>query len=185
MTHSKAKIQGKFYALQNDEWVRTCRELTPAQKSVLYYIRTLDPSGENPLPEVTKIAKELRLDRATVNRALKLLGQRGYIDWQPATKDNIEQQLRDRLHAQLGGLVEVATPAGRIDLLTNSEITEVKAIKDWKAALGQILVYSGFYPKHQKRLHLFGTAKELEALADIEAAVLSFAVKVTGEEVKK
>lgn len=83
----------------------------------------------------------------------------------------------------MGRLVEVFTPAARVDLVTNTEIIEVKAVKDWKAALGQILIYSAFYPDHQKRLHLFGTAKELEALADIEAAVISFEVKVTAEEV--
>lgn len=107
------KIQGKFYPLQHEEWLKACRELTPAQKSVLYYIRTLDPSGENPFPEVAKIAKALRLGRATVSRALKVLGQRQYIDWQPTSKDNVEQQVRDHLHSQLGKLVEVATPAAR------------------------------------------------------------------------
>ncbi|MDJ0719082.1 MAG: hypothetical protein QNJ54_33460 [Prochloraceae cyanobacterium] len=68
----------------------------------------------------------------------------------------VEYQIRDRLHQQSGGLKEVATPAGRIDLLTNTEIIEIKRIGDWKAALGQILVYSAYYPEHQKRLHLFG-----------------------------
>lgn len=32
------------------------------------------------------------------------------------------------------------------------------------------------------RLHLFGAAKELEKLADIESACLAFDVRVTGEE---
>lgn len=66
---------------------------------------------------------------------------------------------------------------------SETEIIEVKQINEWKSALGQILVYSGFYSQHQKRLHLFGSAKELKAVPDVEAAVLSFAVKVTGEEV--
>jgi hypothetical protein len=48
----------------------------------------------------------------------------------------------------------------------------------------QTKIEGKFYPiQHQKRLHLFGSAKELKALPDVEAAVLSFAVKVTGEEV--
>lgn len=74
-----------------------------------------------------------------------------------------------------------------IDLLTDCAIIEVKSlansIQGWKAALGQILVYSAFYPGHQKRIHLFGTAAELAKLADIQAACLGFDVCVTGEEV--
>lgn len=183
MAQIKQKIKGQFYPLQHSEWLRACKELKSAQKGVLYYIRTLDPCSKNRLPEVAEIAKALRLVRSTVSRALKVLGQKGYINWQPDSNDNIEQQVRDRLYTQIGGLVEIATPVGRIDLLTDSEIIEVKAFKDWKAALGQVLAYSAFYPEHQKRLHLFGTARELVALADIEAAVLTFGVKVTGEEV--
>lgn len=155
------KIQGKFYPLQHEEWLKACRELTPAQKSVLYYIRTLDPSGENPFPEAAKIAKALRLDRATVSRALKVLGQKRYIDWQPASKDNIEQQVRHRLQSQLGGLVEVTTPAGRIDLLTDTEIIEVKHVSECCSAMGQVLAYSGFYPEHHKHIHLFGRDGEM------------------------
>lgn len=81
MTHSKAKIQGKFYPLQNDEWVKACQELTPAQRDVLYYLRTLDPYGDRPLSlGVTEIARQLKLDKSTVSRALKALDQKGWID---------------------------------------------------------------------------------------------------------
>lgn len=182
MTHINSKIQGKFYPLQHEEWLKACQELTPAQKSVFYYIRTLDPSGENPFPEATEIAKALRLDRATVSRALKVLGQKGYIDWQPANKDNIEQQVRDRLHSQLGGLVEVATPAGRIDLLTDIEIIEIKHVADWKSAMGQVPAYSGFYPEHSKRIHLFGKKGELPTSTAI-IICSELGVSVTFEEV--
>jgi hypothetical protein len=51
---------------------------------------------------------------------------------------------------------QVRTPVGIIDLLTPSEIIEVKTAKDWKGALGQVLVYGTQYPSHQKRIHLFG-----------------------------
>ncbi len=177
------KIQGKFYPLQHEEWLRACRELTPAQKSVLYYIRTLDPSGENPFPEATGIAKELRLDRATVSRVLKVLGEKGYIDWQPASKDNIEQQVRDRLHTQLDGLKEVQTAAGRIELLTETEIIEVKAVSEWKSAMGQVLAYSGFYPEHRKRIHLFGRNGEMISATAVTIC-LELDIIVTFQEVE-
>jgi hypothetical protein len=78
---------------------------------------------------------------------------------------SVEKQIRDRLQQQLGGLVEVATPVGRIDLLTNTEIIEVKHVSDWKSALGQILAYGAYYPEHQKRIHLFGETHSLRTVA--------------------
>ena len=53
---------------------------------------------------------------------------------------------------------EVQTLAGNIDLLTERELIEVKSIKSWKCAVGQVLIYGQSYPTHQKRIHLFGEA---------------------------
>ena len=47
-----------------------------------------------------------------------------------------------------------------IDILTDDEIIEIKNGKNWKHAIGQILVYSNFYPKHKKRLHLFNIVND-------------------------
>lgn len=69
---------------------------------------------------------------------------------------NYERFYVKALQQKLGGLREVITPAGNIDLLTSTEIIEVKAVKDWKGALGQILVYGTYYPSHSRRIHLFG-----------------------------
>lgn len=66
-----------------------------------------------------------------------------------------EKGMQAYLHEKLGGRKEVKTPLGRIDLLTDSQIIEIKFFKNWKSALGQVLVYSKFYPSHQKRLFLF------------------------------
>ena len=60
-----------------------------------------------------------------------------------------------KLHDQLGGKIEVETESGFIDLLTDTEIIEIKKGKNWKQAIGQILIYSSYYPKHTKRIHLF------------------------------
>lgn len=67
-----------------------------------------------------------------------------------------EERYRSDLHKQVGGKTEVCTPAGRIDILTSTQIVEVKHVKSWKSALGQIEVYGDYYPNHEKRLHLFG-----------------------------
>lgn len=68
----------------------------------------------------------------------------------------IEALIQNRLHEKLGGSIEVPTEAGRIDLVTATEIIEIKEVKSWKCALGQLLVYGACYPSHQKRLYLFG-----------------------------
>ncbi len=54
------------------------------------------------------------------------------------------------------GKIEVETPAGRIDVLTNTEIIEIKRAIKWKEAIGQILADSTYHPSKQKRIHLFG-----------------------------
>jgi hypothetical protein len=51
---------------------------------------------------------------------------------------------------------EVITPVGRIDILTNTELIEIKTWKKWKDALGQVLCYGTYYPSHQKRIHFYG-----------------------------
>lgn len=53
-------------------------------------------------------------------------------------------------------VAEVHTLVGKIDILTDYEIIEVKTISSWKSAVGQILIYGYYYPSHQKRIHLFG-----------------------------
>ena len=85
---------------------------------------------------------------------------------------NIQRELNivDKMNIDLNGQREVNTPCGRIDILTKEQIIEVKEYKGWKAALGQILVYSNFYPEHQKRIHLFNIFKnniELDIIKEI------------------
>lgn len=81
----KTKIDGKFYPLQHDEWLRACQELTSAQKDILYYIRTLDPYSDGVELSPAEIARSLSTEsktvhRSTVGRALKVLDQKGYIN---------------------------------------------------------------------------------------------------------
>ena len=66
-----------------------------------------------------------------------------------------EKKIQLRLHLELGGEIEVKTESGFIDLLTDDEIIEIKHGKNWKNAVGQILMYSLEYPNHKKRIHLF------------------------------
>lgn len=73
-----------------------------------------------------------------------------------------EAEVRNRLASILeNAKIEVACPAGRIDILTNSEIIKVKNINDWKSAIGQVLVYGDYYPDRVKRIHLFGESQDI------------------------
>ena len=70
-----------------------------------------------------------------------------------------EKSVQKRLAKTLGNVkFEVPTLAGNIDILTERELIEVKSVKSWKCAVGQVLIYGQSYPSHQKRIHLFGEA---------------------------
>jgi hypothetical protein len=90
-----------------------------------------------------------------------------------------ERWYRDALHREVGGEVEVKLPGGdRIDILTATEIIEVKAARNWKAAFGQVVIYSKYYPHHAKRIHLFGEVPSL-GLAEIYSHCQLYGVRVT------
>lgn len=71
-----------------------------------------------------------------------------------------EKQRQVKLAKKLNGKIEVETVAGKIDILTPTQLIEVKRVKSWKDALGQVLAYGVFYPSHIKRIHLYGETQE-------------------------
>jgi len=75
----------------------------------------------------------------------------------------------------------VKTPAGNIDILTKNEIIEVKYIKKWKEALGQVISYGKYYPNHRQRIHLFGGKQNFNSF-EIEKNCASSGVSVSWEE---
>lgn len=82
---TKTTIAGKFYPLQHEEWRRACKELTPAARDVLYFVRTLDPYSDGVEVSAAEIAKQLSTDtrtvhRSTISRAFKELDTKGFID---------------------------------------------------------------------------------------------------------
>ncbi|MBE9053438.1 MarR family transcriptional regulator [Nostocales cyanobacterium LEGE 11386] len=74
------KIDGKFYPLQNSEWVTICKSLTKSQISVLYYLRSLDPYGNGIRIKASKIAEDLGITKRAVNAAIAVLEEKGYIN---------------------------------------------------------------------------------------------------------
>jgi hypothetical protein len=96
-------------------------------------------------------------------------------------KVHCEFALRDRLHGVLGGDTEVSCPCGRIDLLTDRYIIELKRASQWKHALGQLLSYSAYH-LHQKRvIYLFGSSMELDKYLPIATNIChAYDVQVIG-----
>lgn len=79
------QISGKFYPLQRDEWLLACKELTPSELQVLYYLRTTDPYSNSFQISAAQIARDLstevkKVHRQTISRALKSLDAKGFID---------------------------------------------------------------------------------------------------------
>jgi hypothetical protein len=88
-----------------------------------------------------------------------------------------EKEIQIKLQQELGGEIEVETDSGFIDLLTDTEIIEIKNGKNWKHAMGQVLSYSIDYKNHIKRIHLF----DMEYDSHINKTCHVYNVKVTYE----
>lgn len=197
MTQNNSKIQGKFYPLTPDVAKKLRKaKLTAAEWRFWIYLVELDPYGDSEALlqadryhdlDTLSIISELEISKATYYRAIEKFQELGLLpEWFPLKKvkyADTEHQIRDCLKAELGGEVEVITAVGRIDLLTPTEIIEIKNINNWKEALGKLLAYSAFFPEHQKRIHLFGN-QDLAKLALAQATCSEFGITVTFEEVQ-
>lgn len=91
------------------------------------------------------------------------------LEWCKNTKNNqperlivnklVENMENYILEVPVGRLIPKGhVSCGRIDILTDNEIIEVKEGSAWKSALGQILIYGHFYPDKKMRIHLFSTS---------------------------
>ncbi|AFZ27242.1 hypothetical protein Cylst_5207 [Cylindrospermum stagnale PCC 7417] len=138
-----------------------------------------------PVKSQKEICQELGIKKSAFYAAIIKLDSAGLLpdSYKRDIYENSERQVVKQLQLKLGGETEVVTTIGRIDLLTDTEIIEVKQISDWKAALGQVLTYSAFFPEHTKRIHLFGdcTPEKQEVIC---STVSSFGVVATFEEVE-
>jgi len=72
-----------------------------------------------------------------------------------------EQEIQSRFERETGyGHQQVQ--CGIIDILTPFEIIEIKNWDNFDTGIGQLFRYSVHYPKHQKRLHCFGSIPKKE-----------------------
>ncbi len=136
-------------------------------------------------PTIDETLTGASLSRSAYNTAIAKLEPFQLLpDWCKVQRRNQPERIvRDRLQAQLGGKTEAPTPSGPVDLLTETEIIEVKAIHLWKDAFGHLMPKSDAYPNHIKRLHLYGPADF--NLNTIATYCKKFGIKVTFELVQK
>ncbi|NMG20713.1 hypothetical protein [Brasilonema bromeliae] len=77
------------------------------------------------------------------------------ISYPPKTQR--EMAVSDAIALMLNGQREVhCPPVGRIDVLTDIEVIEVKDADDWKHAIGQVKVYGFHHQDKQQVIYLFG-----------------------------
>jgi hypothetical protein len=98
-------------------------------------------------------------------------------------KRMLEKTIADREAIHVQGHREIKTRFGRIDVISNEEIIEIKIASGWKHALGQILAYGMDHPKKRKRIHLFGDLKRWSAAKrrQIEKCCSKYDVEVSYE----
>ena len=97
-----------------------------------------------------------------------------------------ESSVRDALASLVAGRTEVETPSGFIDVLSDTQVIEVKYYRKWKDGLGQVFAYQSHYPRLARRLHLFAHHGDVDTNKYFELAKSvcdTHAVEVTFEQV--
>lgn len=103
----------------------------------------------------------------------------------PTYNLQIEADVRKRLALDTDGTQCVIGRFGEIDLVTEDEVIEIKFVKRYTHALGQVLGHSKSLPGKKPRVHFFGTEEDYEdgLLEHIGELYEAFNVKITYEVV--
>lgn len=127
-----------------------------------FYLEMMHLQGKT--PSEGQICQDLKISSSTLRKWLPKIHDWSHCaDWlQIQGRKGPEYAIQLRMHKALGGVMEAYTVAGRIDLVTDTEVIEIKRVADWKDAVGEVLTKGQFFPKHQKRIHLFGKAEKLQ-----------------------
>jgi hypothetical protein len=134
----------------------TQTQLSPTAYRLCLHLHKAGQIGEH--PTVAKVCKELEITRPTFHKTIRRLNELNILpNWfEIETRHYPERIVRDWLHLELGGQIEAPTPYGPIDLLTDDSVIEVKAIENWKDAIGHVLVKGLKHQNHAPCLMLFG-----------------------------
>lgn len=94
-----------------------------------------------------------------------------------------EKNVQDRLSKRLGFATEVSTPIGRVDMLGDDILCEIKTASQWKHGLGQLCGYSQYYLTHKLYLCLFDINKSTD-IKTIKKVCKEFGVVVVNDHFK-
>ncbi len=186
LTHAeKLGIDPRYKAVTLDRHVIYNALLNKGINAQMYrvYLYLMDCELMQTRPSPSDICQHANVSKHSLYNLVERM--RAYTlvpDWlvlDPSSR-SLEAQIRDKLHHRLGGEVEVQTIHGPIDLLTATQIIEIKRIEDWKTGFGQVLAKAPAYPKHDKRLHLFGNSDR--SFRNIKACCQEFAISVSFEK---
>lgn len=96
-------------------------------------------------------------------------------------KHVLEEDIQKKLEKKYG-CGHQNTPAGIIDICTSYSIIEIKHWRGWHHAIGQLVVYSHYYPKHMKHIHFFGEYPSEDKLIIIKTICASLGIKISWEK---
>ena len=125
-----------------DEQLCSCRShhhITPEEGAAML--------RDNGLILYRKIAKYLGVNVAA---------ERKRMTWESTRGDIHEMDVQRRLEQETGG-VHLSCPAGTADIVSKTQLIEIKRWSQWKSALGQLLAYSEYILGKQLRVHFFGS----------------------------
>ena len=80
------------------------------------------------------------------------------------TRKEQERQHQKVLAQMTGGKMEVQTPVGRVDIVSDQYVIEVKSVENWKGAIGQASVYCQCFPGLKPVVALFGKTSKTELI---------------------
>ena len=178
LTHEKGKnalcnfykqVLLKYYK-ENDNY----KQINKDDELVKNYVKS-NVENKNKAKQTTK--KYYAITRETYK---DMLSSRTYTKKEKTIYS--EKLISDKLSKLLNGKREVCINENRnrIDILTDSEIIEVKNYNNRVSSIGQILYYSTFYPDRILRIHLFNHNNERDKIFTDICDKLK--IKVTYEE---
>lgn len=134
------------------QWLGYSRKDSAKDMLIRNFDIDIDYQIKEELSEMWKFLKPSFVDEETHLAMVKNI-----VDSQ--NKQNIivkksEKHFTAALAKLLNGKTEVITPSGKIDVLTDDCLIEVKNVNGWKSAIGQILAYSRHINKPRKVLFL-------------------------------
>jgi Fe2+ or Zn2+ uptake regulation protein len=149
---TQTKIEGKFYPLKSEEWLKSIKELSHSELKILYYLRSIDPYSNGVSLSPAQIARDIstekvKVHRSTVSRALKSLDRRGFISME-LIKVRVKVISQGMLSDNNGNVVTTQQCCDHATQVVPRQQT-VQPHNNWRL---KVLIYLAFKPLRILRL---------------------------------